>query len=404
MSKKIIYIFYSDMNESLISNGNSISKVLQNQYIGLRKISHHGVSYKFFTPFNNASKKDYKDFEFPNYVNLFLKKLIKIIPYRIKKLVFGTSSSLSIENLLKTGLFIRFLTKKSDLFIIHGSHKFIINLKWCFQNRKVIYYHHGGTLLRIPKKQLSLLSKVVSNRIISVSKSAIIPFKSGNNKMQYIHNGIDPKTFEYHNLNHKKIRKEIRKKYQIRSDELCFLTGGSMKKEKGYDLLLDCVSKLEFNRKIKIFIVGDITKNVDLKFFNKLKKIADGENLSVKFLGNLSQSDLYDVILASDIGFHLSKPELAEGISIFLLEMTFLGLSVIASDSGGNNEIIKNKYSGIILERYDINSLSDSIKSVLNKNDRQNLAINAKKNAFKNFTNIQMVKKLHNYIEREIES
>ena len=84
--------------------------------------------------------------------------------------------------------------------------------------------------------------------------------------------------------------------------------------------------------------------------------------------------------------------------------MTFLGLSVIASDSGGNNEIIKNKYSGIILERYDINSLSDSIKSVLNKNDRQNLAINAKKNAFKNFTNIQMVKKLHNYIEREIES
>ena len=33
----------------------------------------------------------------------------------------------------------------------------------------------------------------------------------------------------------------------------------------------------------------------------------------MKFLGNLSQSDLYDVILASDIGFHLSKPELAEG-------------------------------------------------------------------------------------------
>ena len=121
-------------------------------------------------------------------------------------------------------------------------------------------------MLRIPKKQLSLISKIVSDRIISVSKSAIIPFKSGNNKMQYIHNGIDPKTFEYHNLNHKKIRKEIRKKYQIRSDELCFLTGGSMKKEKGYDLLLDCVSKLEFNRKIKIFIVGDITKNVDLKF------------------------------------------------------------------------------------------------------------------------------------------
>ena len=99
--------------------------------------------------------------------------------------------------------------------------------------------------------QEAIISHIkVSDRIISVSKSAIIPFKSGNNKMQYIHNGIDPKTFEYHNLNHKKIRKEIRKKYQIRSDELC-LTGGSMKKEKGYDLLLDCVSKLEFNRKIK---------------------------------------------------------------------------------------------------------------------------------------------------------
>ena len=108
--------------------------------------------------------------------------------------------------------------------------------------------------------------------------------------MQYIHNGIDPKTFEYHNLNHKKIRKKIRKKYQIRSDELCFLTGGSMKKEKGYDLLLDCVSKLEFNRKIKIFIVGDITKNVDLKFFNKLKKIADGEDLAGGYGGPGSNS------------------------------------------------------------------------------------------------------------------
>ena len=83
--------------------------------------------------------------------------------------------------------------------------------------------------------------------------------------------------------------------------------------------------------------------------------------------------------------------------------MTFLGLSVIASDSGGNNEVIKNNYSGIILENYNINNLSDSIKSILNKNDRRNLALNAKKNAFENFTNIQMVKKLHNYIEREIE-
>ena len=229
-----------------------------------------------------------------------------IFPYKFKKNIFGTSDFEYICHVFTTAYFLKYIVNSKDIIIIHGSYKFLLLLKYFFKNRKVIYYHHGGTLDRIPKNDLRILLKSIRYRLISVSKAAIMPIRNMHKNIDYIHNGLDQKYFQMHLKNYSKIRSQIRKRLKIDKNAFCFIIGGSMRREKGYALLIDCLAKNNFEREIIVLVVGDIEKDKDHEFFEYLRIIIKKNNLDVRFLGHLKQTELYNIIVAGDIGFQLS--------------------------------------------------------------------------------------------------
>ncbi len=394
-----VFITYSHATTNLLSNGNSIAKLLESQFNGLKLFTKNNILFQLITPFNNAKINEYKIIRLPYLFQLGLQVSKVILPYKLKKNIFGTSDFEYICHIFRTAYFLKYIVNSNDIIIIHGSYRFLLLLKYFFKNRKIIYYHHGGTLDRIPKNDLKVLLKSICYRLISVSKAAIIPIRNMHKNIDYIHNGLDQKYFQMHLKNYSKIKSQVRKRLKIDENAFCFIIGGSMRKEKGYALLIDCLAKNNFERKIIVLVVGDIENNKDDEFFEYLNIIINKNNLDVRFLGHLKQNELYNIIVAGDIGFQLSSPKLSEGISIFILEMMFLRLPVIVSDSGGNKEIVTDGHSGITLSNYNIEDLKKAIIRMISFDNMEQISLNAFDHVNKNFSSQTMTKKMIQYVK-----
>ena len=80
----------------------------------------------------------------------------------------------------------------------------------------------------------------------------------------------------------------------------------------------------------------------------------------IDFLGK--RSDVADLLPAFDI---FALPSLTEGLSIALLEACATGVSVVATNVGGNPEIIKDGLTGILVPADDGAALSVALQSLL---------------------------------------
>ncbi|MEI8060439.1 MAG: glycosyltransferase family 4 protein, partial [Ferruginibacter sp.] len=108
----------------------------------------------------------------------------------------------------------------------------------------------------------------------------------------------------------------------------------------------------------------------------------------VYFLGLLKESDLPIFLQSCDIYIHAS---LGETMSTAIMQAMACKLPVIASDVDGINNMITNRYSGILVKPQQPELLADAINMV--EQDaylRQQIATNALKEAENNFSNIKM--------------
>ena len=102
--------------------------------------------------------------------------------------------------------------------------------------------------------------------------------------------------------------------------------------------------------------------------------------------------DIYNdsfVIIIPSIGF--------ENCSMVILESMARGIPVIASDSGGNPELIENGKTGLIFQRGNIESLLDALVKISLKNlDLPSYSINARKHQQQYF---QLARTVERYLE-----
>ena len=203
-------------------------------------------------------------------------------------------------------------------------------------------------MLNIEKMIWKAILSFCKNRIIHVSKSTYQQIKNSKKKSTFIHNGLNDDKFRKLRLNRNRIRAHVREKNNLHDNDLVFFMGGIIWKPKGYHLAIKALSKHK-NKQSALFIAGDL-ENADRSYVDELKKLSKENNVNTIFVGRLNNESLYEHMIASDIGLQLSDAEYwAEGISIIILEMMFLGLPVICSNSGGNCEIIKDNYSGMLV-------------------------------------------------------
>lgn len=129
-------------------------------------------------------------------------------------------------------------------------------------------------------------------------------------------------------------------------------------KEKGFDELIKSIPNiLNENSEIKFIIggEGDYLPVVELRLnsFINTKKVI--------ILGKIS--NVNEVLLASDIYVF---PTYRENLSNSLLEASATGLPIVTTNVGGNPEIVKHEETGILIEPYNSDQLTQAILNLSN--------------------------------------
>ena len=131
---------------------------------------------------------------------------------------------------------------------------------------------------------------------------------------------------------------------------------GRLIEVKGVRALLRAWSAMPRRDTAMLLIVGDGPLRPELE----REVAARGLGASVRFLG--SHPDVTAFYLMADV---FVLPSVSEGLSNALLEAMVAGLAVVASDVGGNREVVENSVSGFLVDWTDPSSSAGLVATLL---------------------------------------
>ena len=229
---------------------------------------------------------------------------------------------------------------------------------------------------------------VCSDKIIAVSEavknfyieSANIP----DDKFEIIYNGVDL-DFWQKNIPSQKIIAEKRTKLGLLQDDKVVAVIGRLHPQKGHEYLLRAAKKIiPGMRNLKFLIVGDGPMKESLE--SLLERLDIKEN--VVFTGK--RNDIKDMLYISDFSVVSS---IREGFSNVVLESMACGKPVVATDVGGNKEIIIDGENGFIVPSRDEDALADRILALADNEElTMRIGLSAKETV-KNFSLSRMAYK-----------
>ena len=178
--------------------------------------------------------------------------------------------------------------------------------------------------------------------------------KNVRNLYGYIHNAAPSYSLD----NYDYLRSLKRKELGIDSDDILISYVGRISSDKGLIFLLDAFRSIHANNgKIYLCLAGqgalidDIKKNYADLLLNK----------SLILLGKIL--DVKNLLMASDI---FAFPTLHENLSNSLLEACTVGLPVVATNVGGNPEVIKHNVNGLLVNPASSKELENSLLLLIN--------------------------------------
>jgi glycosyltransferase involved in cell wall biosynthesis len=125
---------------------------------------------------------------------------------------------------------------------------------------------------------------------------------------------------------------------------------------------------------VHLIIVGDGPDR------SKLEEIVPTQIDRIHFLGK--RNDVPELLSQLDV---FMQSSITEGHSIALLEAASAGVPVLATDVGGNKEIVQNGITGLLVESFDEKKYVTALTTLLsNQNLRKQLGTQAKQWAFEN--------------------
>ncbi len=148
---------------------------------------------------------------------------------------------------------------------------------------------------------------------------------------------------------------------------------GRLSAEKGIDTLIKIGKKLPTDVQLIILGIGPEEQ--------KIKNLAKNWK-NVHYLGYQNKENTISLIRGSDI---LIQPSLKEGISSTILESMACNTVVIASNVGGNTELIENGINGIIKDPNDSNSFVEEIIALFDNTELRQSLENQAQNTVKKY-------------------
>lgn len=281
-----------------------------------------------------------------------LSNFIKSQNHNLKIISSENSPTIPIKKLKNPSFMISayFKTKfNKDFDIIHAHHPIAALSFKGTSAKKIVTFHgifskqieilHGNTAQNISNKYEQNALKW-ADAITAGSREAYDYYSNLGYKIHYIPNAIDIES----------LPTNVNKKYD---KQIIFV--GRLSKEKGIDLLIELFKILP--KEIHLIIVGSGPLE------SKIKKISQ-QYSNIDLLGYLPKNQLIPLIRGS---FALIQPSLAEGISSTILEAMACKIPIIASNVGGNKELVFNNRNGFLIHPESVDELNQKI--ILLSND-----------------------------------
>jgi sugar transferase (PEP-CTERM/EpsH1 system associated) len=226
---------------------------------------------------------------------------------------------------------------------------------------KVIHGEHGTMELRPLQVQIQRFVWSRTDRVLSVSSRLAERMASvtgfPRERITTIRNGVDTSAFGQVS------RHAARVTLGLSADDLIVGTIGRLVPVKGHAMLIDAVAKLrDRGRLVTAVIAGDGPLEADLKARVKALMLQD----RLLLLGH--RPDTETVLAALDV---FVLPSRSEGLSNTILEAMASGLPVVATAVGGNDELIDQWTTGVLVAPEDADAFATAIEELLASNDKR---------------------------------
>lgn len=210
--------------------------------------------------------------------------------------------------------------------------------------------------------------------IIGVSKNALdrtIP-RDYKGRTTVIYNGVDSKKFAP--------KKSSTWKEKIGGDKKIIMTNARLVPQKGVKYLVDAMQDAKLktqNSRLVVFGRGVLKPD--------LEKRAKEIGADVLFISErISDESLVDLYAAADV---FVLPSLFEPCPLVLLEAMACGKPIVATNVGGNPELIEDKKCGLLVPPANSDAIADRLSELLlDEKLAKKLGANARKLAVKKFT------------------
>src|SRR3990170_2831750 len=210
-------------------------------------------------------------------------------------------------------------------------------------------------------KQITCISEQCKKEIMQ-------HYKIYANDIEVIYNGVDTNTFTPQNRI--RYRDVIRVKYAVAPDEVLLLFVGSGFKRKGLKYVIDALSSIDKDKKVKLLVAG----RGKVREYQKLAK-ENGITDKIIFAG--VYKNIQEIYAAGDI---FVFPSEYDAFGTACLEAMASGLPVIASKTSGVSEIINHGMDGFIINHpVAAEEIANYITPLLEKEKREQMGAAARR-------------------------
>jgi glycosyltransferase involved in cell wall biosynthesis len=213
---------------------------------------------------------------------------------------------------------------------------------------------------RSPLRRALTRAVRAADRVITVSsalRSLAIDLGAEAARVQVIGNGVD--TVRFRPLP----RSEARSAMGIADDARMLISVGTLVERKGFHRVIALLPQLiEQHPKLVFTIVGGAGPEGDDSARLRAQVSALGMEQHVRFTGPMAPGELAQALAAADVFVLASR---YEGWANVLLEAMACGLPVIATDVGGNAEVVCDRCLGRIVRLGDASALAHAIDEAL---------------------------------------
>lgn len=246
----------------------------------------------------------------------------------------------------------------SDLILLENCPQFSVSLRKAFPQKKIFCHLHNDYINCQSKNAHQIIESI--DRVICVSDYIGRQVRSVSDKVDIVtlHNGVAIKK------ENPKEKQSIRNRYGVSQEKVLVIFTGRLIPDKGAHVLLEAYSKMKNKDACKLLFLGSqlYGKNVEDKYLQKLKSLAQNYQDNIHFTGYIPYEKISNYYAAADIGVIPSLWE--DPCPLTVIECLRYGIPVITTDSGGIPEIVDDSCS-VVLHRDSM--LSQRIAECLDK-------------------------------------